>query len=484
MTVSSTSGSSTISFSGLASGLDTTSIINQLMQLESLPQTNLKNMVSQEQLKLSAYQSTSKDVSGLADAASALSTNGAWSAISATSTNAAFSVTASTKATATSFDVTVGNLATATQSRWTQTFALTDALSFSSIDVTTNDANGNPVVKNLDLSGNQTMQGLIKAINDPANATGLTATAVQVSPGQYQLVVTSNATGANSGFTLRQGGDPSSDILSGGSTTAGQDASITVNGITATSSSNTFTGITPGVDLTLTSSLKPGDTTSVTVAYDGSSRAATVSSLIAKLNNVISGIGVTTSYGTMGSNGTFTGGGSLAGDATLRSVAAQLTQTIFSAADSDYTNSGPMMSLLQMGISIDKTGTITFDQDAFNKAYAADPDKVTAAITGTGGFADRIAQVANAATKGVQDSTDPSIWYDGSITGAINSENSLISSLNGRIDDWTDILANKQASLQKQYSALETALSALQTQSSWLTQQLASLPSWGGSSGN
>lgn len=478
MTVSGTSSTPPLQFGGLASGLDTASIISQLMQLESQPQTSLKNTLSAEQVKLAAYKSTNSDISGLGSVASKLAANAAWTTLAATSSNSAISVTASSSATPANVSVTVNQLATASQATWSQKFALTDATDTSFV-VRTKDSSGAWVDKTV--TGDGTMKGLIDAINDPDNATGLTAAAVNTGNGQYQLIVTSNSTGAASDFQLRKG-DGTSYVLTGGSYTVGQDAKISVNGIDATSSSNTFTGIMPGVDITLASGATAGTTSTIAIALDGSSRATSIASLIANLNNVIAGIGVTTSYGTVGTDGTFSGGGSLKGDGTLRSIAQQLTNTIFSAADADYDNTGTSMSLLQMGVSIDKTGTITFDQDAFNAAYAKDPDKVTAAITGEGGFADRISAVTDAATKGVQDPDDPTHWYTGSITGAMDSETSLISSLNDRISDWDDILANKQAALERQYASLETALSALQTQSSWLTSQLDSLPSWSGSS--
>ena len=45
--------------------------------------------------------------------------------------------------------------------------------------------------------------------------------------------------------------------------------------------------------------------------------------------------------------------------------------------------------------------------------------------------------------------------------------------LTGQIDNWTDRLTMRRATLQAQYSALETSLSKLQSQSAWLSGQLA-----------
>ena len=45
------------------------------------------------------------------------------------------------------------------------------------------------------------------------------------------------------------------------------------------------------------------------------------------------------------------------------------------------------------------------------------------------------------------------------------------------IADWDDRFALRQSSLQRQFTALETALSQMNSQSSWLSGQLASLSS-------
>jgi len=49
--------SSSTTVDGLVSGMNTTQVIAQLMQLAAQPQTDLKNQVAQENTVISAYQS-------------------------------------------------------------------------------------------------------------------------------------------------------------------------------------------------------------------------------------------------------------------------------------------------------------------------------------------------------------------------------------------------------------------------------------------
>jgi flagellar hook-associated protein 2 len=63
----------------------------------------------------------------------------------------------------------------------------------------------------------------------------------------------------------------------------------------------------------------------------------------------------------------------------------------------------------------------------------------------------------------------------GTLAQLITSGNATITDLNDRISDWDVRLATRQRSLQKQFTAMETALGKLRNQSSWLSGQLAAL---------
>jgi flagellar hook-associated protein 2 len=89
---------------------------------------------------------------------------------------------------------------------------------------------------------------------------------------------------------------------------------------------------------------------------------------------------------------------------------------------------------------------------------------------GTFAYAPGAAQRLNMVATGATD------FASGSITNAVNSENSLIKDLTEQISDWDQRLQQKQDMLQTQFANLETALGQLKDQSSWLAGQLAGLP--------
>lgn len=105
---------SAFSISGLSSGIDTTSLISQLMTVAAQPQTALKNQLSNEQSVISAYQAINTKLTALQTAADALSSSDAWAATKATSSVASVVASTSTGAIAgSSVTFNVNQLATA-----------------------------------------------------------------------------------------------------------------------------------------------------------------------------------------------------------------------------------------------------------------------------------------------------------------------------------------------------------------------------------
>lgn len=439
----------TSSIGGLASGLDTASIINQLMALEAASQTKLKTQVTTEESKVTALQKLNTALQSLATAAGALgsgssATSSVWSSLKATSTNTGVSVSATTSAAAGGFTVTVGQTALSHRLSFTDAHARTDTVTGATNSVLLKRA-GEPDLQ-ID-TANGTLEELAAAING-ADA-GVRATLVKTGTSggvdQYRLMVESSSTGGDQTFELT---DSTGAALLGGVTVrGGQDAVIDIGGITATSSTNTFSEVVPGVTITLASNAT--GSSDVTLARDAEGTSAAAKAFVEQINTLLTQMQTITSNSKDGS-------GILKGDSTIRRVATALQDAIYP---------GDGSSMAQFGIQTDRYGKLVFDEDKFAAAYAADPAAVAAAFTGAGGFASRVEAVAETASD----------KYDGSITSSITSHTSTISRLNKSIESWDTRLEIRRATLERQYTALETALSSINAQSSWLTSQLESL---------
>lgn len=450
--------SGSASIGGLASGLDTVSIVNQLMQLEAVPQSRMQTRVSTEQRAVNAMQTLNSRLASLATTAADLAKPTAWSKLTATSSLKDVTVTVGASAAAGAFSVQVDR--TALSHRLEHASAVGyDAPGTVPTSVRIDRLDGTVAQ---DLTTDGTLRGLVTAINDPANKTGLRATAVRVGADasgqdQFRLVVESVATGASSDFTLRDAADGTSPILGGASTRVGRDAQVTVGGgIVATSATNTFKDLVPGVDITLGAAAT--GLADIELKLDPAATIRSVKSAVDAINSVLTEIDSLTSY-----NPATKAKGMLAGDSSVRELRGRLLDTVF---PTDGT------SLSTLGIQTDKNGRLVLDEAKLSEAYKADPDAVQRRLTADGtGFLDRVADVATAASDKAT----------GTLTQAITGRTSTIERLNDGIEAWDLRLELRRTALTRQFTALETALSQMNSQSSWLAGQISSLASSSGS---
>ncbi|TFC30969.1 hypothetical protein E3O53_11050 [Cryobacterium sp. TMT2-18-3] len=449
---------------GLVSGLDTTSLINSLMQVEAVPQTLLKAKVSSSQNLISALQGLNTQIAGLADLAGKAAKPAALDLYSATSTSPTVTTVVSANASAGQLDVVVTDLArsqvgvSAAMTAWP---ADPTVLTIVSGGVTT------------EISASSTS---LDAVATAINAAGTGVTATKVASGvdaggvaQYRLQFTGNDSGAAKAFTVYQGtaaevtANTAPDLLAAAGAAVirtAQDASVTLWAGTAaaqtiTSATNTFANLLPGVAITV--SAVSVDPVTITVARDDAQIGSLASGLVSSLNGVFALISTKSAVvnSTNASGAAVLSAGIFTSDSTVRDV----KQRILTAASAPINGHSPS----EYGISITRSGTMEFDAAKFAAALAKDPVTVKAAVQE---IATRVAAAASSASD----------KYDGQITAKITGQQSTVKNLGDRIADWDRSLATRRATLQSTYTALETQLSALKAQSSWLSAQVAGLP--------
>ncbi|MBN9326863.1 MAG: flagellar filament capping protein FliD [Cellulomonas sp.] len=452
---------------GLVSGLNTTDLINQLMSVESGPQTLLKTKQSDTQTFIAALQALNTKVSPLGTAATTASTATSWAALTATSSATSVTATATTSASPTQVSFTVDKLA---QRQVSLTDVFTDVASFtgSGNSLTLTSAAGSTQI---DTTGITSVTGLASAITN-SNA-GVSAVAVQVTGG-YRLQLSAKQTGAANAFQLYQG--TPADVTAGTATaktltslTAAQDAQLTLwpgtsAAQTFTSTTNTFSNVLTGVSIT-TSAVETNPVT-LTLGRDTTALSTLGSNLVSQLNLVLGEISSRTSSTTTTdptTGGTVVTPGVLGMDSSVSTLQQQLT------AAASYPVNG--VSPSTVGISIQRDGTFAFDQAAYSAALASDPQKVQDVVSG---LAARVAAVTTS-------TSDPT---SGSLTAEITAQQGVVKDLGDQISQWDVTLQLRRESLQTTYSNLEVTLSNLKSQSSWLSSQLGSLSGSSSSSSN
>lgn len=446
----------TLGIDGLISGLQTTDLINQLMLAEAGPQRLLAAKQTSASSMVTGLQALNARLSSLADAAATASKPASWDAATATSSHPSVTATAAAGAQPSTLSFTVSQVAQSQSSLVT----LPTRYDAPAPKFTITQGGVETVVT----AASADITDIVDAFN--ASGTGVKAAAVNVGTSaapDYRLQLTGVETGSGKGFSLSvaTGADGTgTQALTLNNVRTAQDARLTLWAGTAfeqpvTSSSNTFTGLMSGVDVTVTQ--VETEPVSLTVARDDTAITKLATDLMGALGVVLSEISSRTATTTTTSDDgrTVVTGGLFSGDSAVRGLQQQLQSAMAFPIEG--------LSPSEAGISINaKTGHFDFDQEKFAAALAADPAKVEKIVSG---LAARVGEVA----------TGASDKYEGTITLKIQSQEGMVKNLGEQIASWDLRLASRREGLQKTYAALEVTLSNLQSQSSWLSSQLASL---------
>jgi flagellar capping protein FliD len=453
-----------MSVDGLVSGMDTTSIISQLMSVEAAPQNALKTKLTSTQSAASAYRTVNTTFLAITAAADATLKPDLWTTTKATSTSAAnATATASSGALTGSLTFSVTRLASshAVINRNTGTWTdATAAYGASSIEVFDKAGVSKGTIP---IGGTQTIADAAAAIN--GSSMGLSASVVQISATEVGLQVTSTATGAASEFSFTGAGAFSVNQQA-------QDATLsigTVNPYTVSSPTNTFTGVLPGTTITAVKA-DPLTPVTVSVVSDPNSVATKMQALVDAVNATIKTVKDYTSTAT-GSTA------ALKGDWSVSSLSGALADAVSSAVGADG-------SPAQVGFQLNKDGSVAFDKAKFIAALNNTPDLAKRMVLGTAavdpngipGDSDDVKAIDGIAARLRAVAVSASDATTGTLVSLANGQDSMVKDIQDRIADWDLRLAKRKETITAQFTAMETALSSLKNQSTWLAGQIASLP--------
>ncbi|RMG98234.1 MAG: hypothetical protein D6705_06435 [Deltaproteobacteria bacterium] len=440
-----------VSFSGLASGLDTASIVEGLLKVERIPIQRLEAENSDYRAQLGILDDLGAALGKLRTAAQDLDTLAEFAAYTATSTSEGVATaTASGESVPGSYEVEVTALATA-QKTYSNGFADADAALSASDQTLSLTIDG--VTTDISVAAGATLRDVADAIN----ASGADAVAgIFYDGSSYRLQVTGTETGAAAAISFTDTGlglgleDPANTV------TAAQDAQLTVDGFAVTSSSNTLTDTLPGTTITL----EGLGTTTITIDSDPTAVEEKVQAFVDAYNEVFGIINAQVGEG----KGTDT----LNGDATVRTIeqglANLVTLPIGNLTDAD----GNPLILADLGIETNRDGTLIFDSTELSERLAEDfrgtaryfAGDDTAGVAGMGDLMDDLLD-------GYLDTTD------GLLEARKDGINDRISDNEDRIDALEAYLATYEENLNAQFTALEQAMAAMRSQQSYLAQFIA-----------
>jgi len=428
---------SPITLSGF-NNIDWNSVLNALMQQESVPLTVLQSQQSDITAQQTAFSNFASRLGTLESAVQDLQDGGSFNGRAVTSSNSSsLSASVGNSTPIGTYEVLVKELARAQVTGTTDTHADADTT------IVASSGTLNIGGKTVTITQGVTLQGLADAIN---GTTGIGATASVVKNGtNYQLVLTGNKTGAANAFSITNNLSGGSNVVFGATNAQdATDASGTVNGISFTSDTNQVTGALPGATLNLIRK-DPLNTIVLTITGDTSSVKSMVSKFVSAYNDVIKFIDAQqAAFGRKETN-------NIGSDPLVRGLRSQLSQSLIG----DF-GTGTFSVASQAGLSLQRDGTLTFDGGAFDDAVSKDATSVQNLFT-TGVF------------KSLLTSVQGYTKADGLVPNAQQRLDNASSRLADRIDDMNNQLALKRAALQKEMIAADQAIASLNQQANSLS---------------
>jgi flagellar hook-associated protein 2 len=442
-----------IQIGGIASGMDTESIITQLMSIESAPRTRTARQQVTVQARQDALRQIDTKLTNLKLAAGDLRSASIWTPTQAVSSGNESVLTARQLAGAApgGYTVNVSSLASA-DSRTYQWNAGGGNLT---VDYK---AGAGPLTKTFDLTG-KSLDDAVSTINSDDSSP---VWAVNVG-GKLSLSRRDTGDHANWGF------DASGPAI--GALTASRDganASYTVAGdaTTYTSHTNVASDGLPGLELTF----KSTGTSTVTVSTPAAKSddvATKLKAFVSAYNDAVDLVRSKLSEKRVVNPQSDDDAkqGALFGDDTLDSVLTSMRQAI-SAAGLD--SLGVSVASTGSGTSPDAlAGKLTFNQATFDTAWAAGPSAVKAKLGSpdAAGFAQSFESVLDPITRS----------GDGLLDQRVSDADSELTYIKDSLATMDLRLQTKEDMLRKQFTAMEQAIAASQSASSSLASQLAQL---------
>ncbi|MDJ0839396.1 MAG: flagellar filament capping protein FliD [Acidobacteriota bacterium] len=367
-----------VNFSGIASGLDTSLLIESLLVNQQRRVTNINNQISENESRKRAFNSIKSAISDFESSIDSLGSDIFGNRAVTSADTGIVEATADETSSLGEHEIKVNNLA----QRSVVTVGLAQSSATATIGAGTLDLNfQNADAISVTLTdANSTLTDLRDAINDQ-NGETVQASIVEVSSGSFQLVLSAKDSGADLNIQDETDGASSSSLSSfdttfrdvtatnsGGITRTqdGENAEIVLDGITISRSSNEIDDVLTGVTLNLKGETQAGEgATQLKVDSNFEEAVKGLEEFANKYNDLLAEIGRVTNSetGVLKSDQDFIG---------LRNrLQSQITRFVTNSDKLNIRDDGEagFTSLAQIGFETDrKTGSLTLDTKELKEA--------------------------------------------------------------------------------------------------------------------
>ncbi|MDC9818380.1 flagellar filament capping protein FliD [Pectobacterium polonicum] len=472
-----------ISSLGVGSGLDLTTLLNNLRTAENQRLTPIKTQQNSFKAQVTGVSALKSALDKLNTANNALAKSESFGIVkgsidgitntSISGTNKAFTATTGSKAAPGTYSVEVQHLAQAHSITSAVKTSATDALSETDTKLVITQDNGKFAVpgsttgqtqKSLEIdikAGKTSLNDVRDAINK-TNGT-VTASIVKAKDNEYYLMLTAKNSGTDSKMTISD-----SDGLLGTTVekVAAQNSVIVANGITIERQSNTIEDALEGVTLTLQAKTEVDKPETLSVTQDITGMKDAVKAWVDAYNALQDTIIAQTKYTPVKSGeDQNTSNGALLGDSTVREIQNKLKQQLTTLQP----EGGEFRILADLGITQNaKTGKLEISDTKLDKALKEEPGKVRAFFTGDSdetGFATQTRTYMKSLLDNI----------DGVIKTKQDGLDSTIKKLDTQLTRVTNSIEETIARYQKQFTNLDKAMSDMSSTTSRLTSMFSKL---------
>lgn len=422
-------------------GFDVSSTVSAIVANLKAVETPWQNQLTSLKAEDTAFTSIGSDLSTLSTSLQSLTDfQGVMASKlgSSSDTNIVSLSSAGSTAVAGSHSIVVSQLAQ-TSSYYTNAIAAGDTLSGAlTIQVGSGAATTIPAVA----GQSDTLATYAAAIN--AAGAGVTASIITDSQGSRLSLVsqTSGAAGQIS-ITGSLTDSTTSSTVGLNQGQAGQDALLTVDGVSIDSASNTVSAAIPGVTFQLLSA-DPSTTVQVQIENDNSSIGSAFSSFVSAYNTVVKDLS------TQEGNDSSGNPEPLYGNPIVSQLQSALSLSLTSGAAS-----GGIGNLSQLGISVNDDGTLTLDTSTLDSALNTNYSGVVGFLQNTGSFGQNLQNTLD--TLGNQSPA-------GALTLALSSDSSQETTLNDNITAQNALIATQQTNLTNELNSANQVLQAIPQQ--------------------
>jgi flagellar hook-associated protein 2 len=433
----------TITMAGLASGMDVSGMIDALVQANGVRMAAMKS-------RMQATQASSTNISGVAtllaklkSAVDALSDTSNIQGYAASSSDTALQLSVTGAANGGRYSVDVKTLAQEYRAYSSPVASSSSALGQTgTMAIQVGSASPEGITINADDS--------LDAIVDKINEAGIGVQASTFNDGSqvrlqlrglnsgagYEVVVTGLDLGLNLAENVKQ---------------QARSAHLVIDGFDVYSQTNQIVGAIPGVTITATAQTTSAAT--IEVKTDPTSVKSKIQAVVTAYNAVVGKVQSLAGYGTTKASDDL-----LAGDSTLRDLTSRMSDTIMSVAGND----AKYQTLSSLGVSLNRDGTLAFDDTKLTKALSTSPTAVTKILAGTSssdGVMDVMSHLVDTFTRS----------GDGLLVNKRTTLDAAAKRLLTQADSEQSRLDDYRAKLERQFQAMDDAMTAANSTSAYLT---------------